>query len=232
MVFTSAASTRRGLLLCAGLVAAAAAVGFGIVRNAQLDPDGVRQAVLSWGTWAPIAYIGLVALRPVVLVPSALLFITAGVLFGPIYGTLYAVTGGVITAVATFLLARRLGGEFIAARLPFRVQRLEAEWGAGMVALLNMMPGVPMTAVSCGAALARVPLPQYALAVCAGLTPRVLAFCVFGKFLLDFGAPQFAAAGLAIATLVALAVGFRRWDNRRSAVRAGDVEQALKGSRP
>ncbi|MEO8601131.1 MAG: TVP38/TMEM64 family protein [bacterium] len=208
----SRAQTRRFALLL-GFIAVTAVGAFLVLRNATLTPDAVRETVLAWGALAPLAYVAVVSMRPFIFFPSTLLFIAAGLAFGPWLGTLYAVIGGVIAAVITFLLARALGREFVQARLPARLQRLqEGEWGAGLIFVLNLVPIVPITAVNYGAGLSRVPLSHYTLAVLGGLTPRAFAYSFFGDALLDVGSTQFIVAVAVLALLVLVPALFRkRW---------------------
>lgn len=188
-------------------------MAFFVLRHVPLSAEAVRATVLAWGPLAPVAYIGLVTLRPIIFFPSILLFIAAGLAFGPWLGTLYAVIGGVLAAVITYLLARSLGREFIQARLPARLQRFQnAELGAGLIFLLNLVPIVPITAVNYGAGLSRVPLSHYTLAVIGGLTPRAFAYTFFGDALLNAGSRQFTIALIGLAVLVLLPALFRkRW---------------------
>jgi uncharacterized membrane protein YdjX (TVP38/TMEM64 family) len=204
------AQTRRFALLL-GFLAVTATVAMLVLRHAPLTPDAVRETVLAWGPLAPLAYVAVVAMRPFIFFPSTLLFIAAGLAFGPWLGTLYAVIGGVIAAVITFQLARSLGREFVQARLPVRLQRIQdSEWGAGLIFFLNLVPIVPITAVNYGAGLSRVPLSHYTLAVLGGLTPRAFAYSFFGDALLDVRSPQFAAALAALALLVIVPALFRK----------------------
>jgi len=196
-------------------------IGTGILafmrlRDLPLTPESIRATVLSWGTLAPLVYVLLLALRPFLFFPSTLLFIAAGLAFGPLLGTVYAAIGGTTGAVVTFLLARSLGREFVQARLPARLHRLqEQEWGAGLIFFLNLVPIVPMTAVNYGAGLSRVTLRQYTLAVIGGLTPRAFAYSFFGDSLLDIGSGQFIAA-IAVLALLVIVPAFlrRRWFRR------------------
>jgi len=192
-------------------------VGTGVVamlrlRGVPLTAEGVRATVAAWGPLAPLVLILLLVIRPFVFFPSTLLFIAAGLAFGPLLGTVYAAAGATVGGVITFLLARALGREFIQARLPSRLQRLQEErWGAGLVFFLNLVPLVPITAVNYGAGLSRISLGYYTLGVIAGLTPRAFAYSFFGDSLDDIGSPQFM---LALAVLGLLVIGptwLRRW---------------------
>lgn len=187
------------------------------LRDLPLTPESVRAAVLSWGPLAPLVYVGVLALRPFLFFPSTLLFIAAGLAFGPARGTLYAAIGGTIAAVVSFLLARWLGREFVQARLPARLHRMQrtSDWGAGLIFVLNLVPIVPITAVNYGAGLSRVSLAHYTLAVIGGLTPRAFAYSFFGDALLDIGSTQFMIAlGVLAALVLVPALGHRWWLKR------------------
>ena len=208
------ARRRFGYLLA--FVAGSALLAFWRLRDLPLTPESVRAAVLSWGALAPVAYVGVVALRPFLFFPSTLLFIAAGLAFGPLLGTLYAAIGGTAAALLTFALARSLGREFVQARLPARLQRLqEHEWGLGLIFFLNLVPVVPITAVNYGAGLSRVSLTHYTLGVIGGLTPRAGAYTFFGDSLLDVGSPQFIAAIGVLCLLVLVPALLRRYWLRR-----------------
>ena len=89
-------------------------------RNApMLTCLGIGLQVL--GVMAPLLFIGIYAISTVLLMPGSVLTIAGGVLFGPIWGTFYNLTGATIGAtMAPFLLpailpliwypARRVGG--------------------------------------------------------------------------------------------------------------------------
>lgn len=207
----SADRARRRFAYFVCFVLATAVVAFFRLRGVDLTPEAVREAVLGWGPLAPLAFVSLLAVRPFVFFPSTLLFIAAGLAFGPWLGTLYAAIGGTIAAVVTFLLARALGRDFVQGRLPERLRRFhEQDWGAGLVFFLNLVPIVPITAVNYGAGLSRVPLGAYTLAVIGGLTPRAFAFGFFGDSLLDLGSWQFVAAIAILVLLIVLPTWVRR----------------------
>jgi len=207
----AAARARRRFAYLVSLVIATALVAFVRLRDIPLTPESIRAEVLSWGSLAPLAYVIIVALRPFLFFPSTLLFIAAGLAFGPVFGTLYAAAGGTAAAVLTFLLARWLGREFVQAHLPDRLRQLhEAEWGAGLIFFLNLVPIVPITPVNYGAGLSRVSLFHYTLAVIGGLTPRAFAYSFFGDSLLDVGSRRFVTA-VAVLGLLVLAPALFRW---------------------
>ncbi len=86
----------------------------GLVALRLLGPDFVdQQRLASWlepfGKWAPIAYIGFLAIRPVTLLPGQLLTAVGGMMFGTLAATLYSLTGGLLSGLLLFAAARKLG---------------------------------------------------------------------------------------------------------------------------
>jgi len=202
------------LLLFVAATAALALFGIGRV---SLTPESVRAAVVSWGPLAPIVFVLLFALRPFMLFPSTLLFIAAGLAFGPAFGTVLAVVGATLAGVITFGIARWLGRDFVQAHLPARVKRLQDEhWGFGLVLLLNLVPIVSLTAVNYAAGVSELTLAHYATATAIGLTPRIFAFASFGDSLLNIGSRQFRLALALLALLIVVPLALRRyWTARK-----------------
>ncbi|NVI97986.1 TVP38/TMEM64 family protein [Myxococcus sp. AM009] len=86
----------------------------GLVALRLLGPDFVdQQRLASWlepfGKWAPIAYIGFLAIRPVTLLPGQLLTAVGGMMFGTLAATLYSLTGSLLSGLLLFAAARKLG---------------------------------------------------------------------------------------------------------------------------
>lgn len=86
----------------------------GPVTLRLLGPDLIdQQRLASWleplGNWAPIAYIGFLALRPLTLLPGQLLTAVGGMMFGTLAATLYSLTGSILSGMLLFAGARKLG---------------------------------------------------------------------------------------------------------------------------
>ena len=62
-------------------------------RYLNLSPKEIRIWVLSFGIFAPLIFIGISIVRPLVLFPVSVISIAGGLAFGPILGTLYTLFG-------------------------------------------------------------------------------------------------------------------------------------------
>ncbi|MFI5396338.1 MAG: TVP38/TMEM64 family protein [Candidatus Binatia bacterium] len=200
----SARPSRRFAFFVA-LVAATGAIA--LVRthtDLPLTPNTVRDAIRSWGPVAPLIFTGAFVLRPFIFFPSTLLFLAGGLAFGVAWGTFYAAAGATIGAMIGFTIARILGRDFVQEQFGDRLPDLQQTgWGAGLVALLNLIPIVPMTAINYGAGLSGMELLPFTVATATGLSPRAFAYSFFGHSLLDIRSNEFLlAAGLLLALLV------------------------------
>ena len=97
------------ILIIIGFIAAAKK--FGLYN--LIKPDTIRETILSYGFFAPLAFIILYVVATIFFLPGTPLTIAGGLIFGKIFGTLYTVVGATIGATIAFLLARFLGESFV-----------------------------------------------------------------------------------------------------------------------
>ena len=88
----------------------------------DLGAEPLRDWVRSLGVVAPVVYIGLVAFRQFLFVPSTLLLAAGGLVFGAALGTLLGGVGIVLSALLGFTLARTLGREWLRLRMGDRLE--------------------------------------------------------------------------------------------------------------
>jgi uncharacterized membrane protein YdjX (TVP38/TMEM64 family) len=156
-----------------------------------LDPEQIRAFLKEMGVLAPLAYIlirivGIVA----TVVPNAPLDIAGGVVFGPFWGTAYALIGSEAGAIVCFLLARTLGRESITRLLHREIafgDRLAQGQMALIVLLARLEPIFSFALVSYGAGLTRMSLRAFALSTLLGMTPGTILLNYYGKSLFSGG---------------------------------------------
>src|SRR5262249_46300238 len=95
-----------GRVTVAILLLAAIAVAF--VDRQSIHYAEIEQEIAHLGGLAPLAYIALYVIATVLLLPGSILALAAGVLFGPVLGSFYALAGATVGATLAFLVARYL----------------------------------------------------------------------------------------------------------------------------
>lgn len=177
---------RRALLRFLALVLLVGAA-FVIFRWTPVAEHVSREAILAtlgslretW--WAPLLLVGLYALLCPIGLPATPLMLAGGVIFGPVWGSVYNLVGAFLGAINGFLLARALGTELVHHYLGERLRKIERQISRrGFWAMVGAryLP-VPFPALNFAIALTGVPLPAYALASAIGLAPVMVLWTWF-----------------------------------------------------
>lgn len=186
------------------------------VYNSPYNPhphsaEDVRRWVSGFGAIAPLIYIGIYTIRPMLFFPTLLLNLSAGVLFGPWLGILMVLSGGFGCATFCYCLGRFGGGRWF-------LQHFGGTWGEKLenylvkdgsftkMLWLRTVPIFPYDPVSVIAGSVKLPFKTYGLATLCGMLPGAIAY----NFLADsFGTSKFyLAIGV---TILAFGVPFVWW---------------------
>jgi uncharacterized membrane protein YdjX (TVP38/TMEM64 family) len=179
----------------------------------KVNPESIRNWVLSFGWIAPVLYIGMYIARPFILFPASVLSMAGGLAFGTWFGMLYTLIGAVTGAVLSFLVARKIGGGFFRGKEDPRLEKIERAMerrGFMMVLLLRIAPFVPFDLVSYAAGVARVPLRAFLPATIIGTLPGTFAYNFLGASLTKGSWKEIAIAGCVFAVALAVPFLFRR----------------------
>jgi uncharacterized membrane protein YdjX (TVP38/TMEM64 family) len=213
----SGGSLTRFLLLVVGCWLAFLAV-FVVAEAFSVSPlDGLASWWSGGVVLAGVAGVGLLVADVVLPVPSSMVMIIQGALFGVAIGTALSLLGGVGTALAGYGLGR-VGGPPLLRSVCSDAERDRADllirrWGLLAVTATRPVPLLAETvAVVAGASC--LGLVRTAMAAAAGSLPGALLYSVAGS--LDVGAPS----GLVVfAIVIAIASGL--WVLGRHRQRAG-----------
>jgi uncharacterized membrane protein YdjX (TVP38/TMEM64 family) len=166
------ATARLGLLI----VLVAALAGTVAVVGAP-DPGRLAATIAGFGSLGPVIVIGGSALLLAALVPRSVLAAGAGLVFGPLLGSVYVLAGAALAALAAFAAGRVLGRDFVTARA--RLAALDARLTARSVlsvALMRILPIAPFGLVSYGLGTTSVPVGSYLLGTAIGAAPSSPGF--------------------------------------------------------
>jgi uncharacterized membrane protein YdjX (TVP38/TMEM64 family) len=214
--------TRTALSLAA-LALAAAAAWWGLgqlgLDLAHLSAEQVRGAVHRWGPLAPAAYLATFG-QPIVPLPASVLCVAGGLIFGPWWGFVGALSGAAVRASGQFLLARHLGRAAVGRLLRGRAAALDRRIGERAfrtVLLIRVIPNVPFDVQNVALGVSQVGFGPFVGATVLGLAPAVFAFAYLGHALTD--GRHVWKIGLAMILVSALAIGQRAWRARAPAPR-------------
>lgn len=181
-------------------------------------PRELHQMLRSYGMWGPVIILGLFLLRSIFFfLPSTLLTVVAGSLYGPVWGTLLALLGENITVNISFLLGRVLGRSFVRESERGWVKKYdELLRQEGFLTIIFMrVLHFPFDLINYGAGMSGMIYRQYFFGSLIGLIPTVVTLVVLGD---AFTNPRafLAFAGLFVLVLgLALLIRRSAWMKRR-----------------
>lgn len=152
-----------------------------------LSAEGIKTWIESLGPWAPVVYIVIYALRPLVFFPASVLTLTGGVLFGAWFGTLYTLIGATLSAVVGYVMAERLSKLWNSSAPIDRLQKAKRQMeenGFIYVVWFRLVPFLNFDVVSYVAGLARVKWLPFILATVIGMFPGTVAYNFLGGSLI------------------------------------------------
>jgi len=150
-----------------------------------LNQSSLQGWVERWGALAPLIYILLYTVAPVLFLPGLPITVAGGILFGPVWGVIYTIIGATLGACASFLVARYMARDWIMSKLRSpRWKRLDdgvARHGWKIVAFTRLIPAFPFNLLNYAFGLTSIRFFHYAAASFVFMLPGCIAFIVFAS---------------------------------------------------
>lgn len=168
------------LLLLAVVVAG---ITLAIIYRDQLDAKALEQWISDAGNAGPVVFILIYAVATVFFLPGSVLTLAGGALFGPLWGTVYNLTGATLGAALAFLIARYLAADWVAQKTGGRLKQLvdgvENE-GWRFVAFVRLVPLFPFNLLNYALGITRIKFSHYVIASYIFMLPGALAYTYLG----------------------------------------------------
>lgn len=190
--FLSQAGGKKNIglkLLFAGLIIAAIAGIRAAGISEYLDQEKLGRIIQSYGNLAPVIYMLIYALAPALFLPGLPITIAGGILFGPLWGVVYTITGATSGACMAFLISRYVSSGFIESKLTgskwIKLQDNVEKHGWKVVALTRLIPLFPFNLLNYALGLTRIKFTHYMITTFICMLPACIAFIVFSSSLPD-----------------------------------------------
>ena len=173
--------------------------------------------------YAPVVLILAYAIGCVFAVPASIFVISSGVIFGWKLGAVYALTGAILGAMASYFVGRFLGEGLLdrLGRAGARLAEQAKESGFVSILIVRLIPGPPFALWNYAAGIARVPVRDYFFGTLIGTAPATVIFAysadaIFNGSMTEGAAMKrlFIVAGLLIA-MVVIPLLLKRWLKQR-----------------
>lgn len=175
------------------------------------------------GWLAPLLFILIYCFATILFLPTMVLTLAGGVLFGTLFGTLLNLSGATLGAVCAFGISRYFAYNWLSRHAKIKSHQLirgVEKRGWQFAALLRLIPIIPFNLVNYGLGMTSIKFSQYLFTTAVFLTPGEIIYTYCGHAGMDvlinqhspFNHPKIMmiSAGLLIATL-AIGVKMSRW---------------------
>jgi uncharacterized membrane protein YdjX (TVP38/TMEM64 family) len=184
------------------------------------DIAGLRDYILSFGLWAPVASCFLMILQALAApVPSFLITFANGLAFGVFWGWMLSLFGHVLAAAVCFWISRTLGRapvEALVGKTGLQAaDRWFARWGMYAVFAGRLIPGVAFDVISYAAGLTRMRFRNFLVATALGILPQTFLYSYLGRQAPEYVALFLLTSALVVVGVVAVAIIRYRRERRK-----------------
>ncbi|MGH8808341.1 MAG: VTT domain-containing protein, partial [Noviherbaspirillum sp.] len=172
--------------------------------------------------FTPMAVVVSYVVAGLAMVPVMLLIAVTGIVFGPLYGSMYAIGGSMLSAAVAYGLGHWLGHDTVRKMLGPRINSLSRRIGErGILAMvvIRMLPIAPFTVVNMVAGASHIRLRDYLVGTFLGMLPGIMLTVTFVHHLAEAvrnpSAGTVAVLVVVAAAIIALAMGLQRLLNRK-----------------
>lgn len=148
----------------------------------------ILSSIKGLGWLAPILFLLIYCLATILLLPTMVLTLAGGALFGPLLGTLFNLIGATLGAACAFCISRHLAIDWLAAKRGPKLNKLISgveRGGWQFVALLRLVPIVPFNLVNYGLGITQIKFSHYILTTFIFLTPAEIIYTYCGHAGMD-----------------------------------------------
>ncbi len=166
---------------------------WGFIR--RLSVHKLVRYIESKGPLSALVFLIIFALKPFFLVlPSAMISVVGGILFGPIKGLLLSVIGFYLSGTIAYWISRLLGRSFVEKILGKRALALDNNLeknGFKILLLLRLPPVLPYDPLSYTCGLTKIKYWDFIFASVIGILPETTCYSFLGKNIFKPLSPQF-----------------------------------------
>ena len=182
------------------------------LQNSRQHGEGIREALLSKGVFAPLIFIALQILQVLIApIPGEASGILGGYLFGALPAFVYSSIGLTIGSMLAFVIGRLLS-DLVRRRLEHaaiykRFNHLVSKGDFAIPFVLFLLPGFPKDSLAYLLGMSHMPLPVFLFITAVGRIPGTLLLSFQGAEIYQGDYLKFAIL-LAISALVAIPYTF------------------------
>ena len=160
------------------------------------------------GPVAMVVYLAMHIMKPFfIVIPSNILALGAGIVFGPIKGFLLTMFGFFLSGTVAFYISRFLGKDFVESIIGGKLMKLDNNMeknGFKILFLLRLPPVLPYDPLSYACGLTKIKYWDFIIASLIGVVPETICYSIIGREAHNPLSPKFL---IPISVLIVAVVG-------------------------
>ena len=182
-----------------------------ILRELLVDADHITSLSQSMGIFGPITLILLMGLGILLTpIPSALLIVSAGYLYGTWMGALYSYIGHLLAAIITFAVCQSLKMNGESRR--YESYKKLVQKNKKILYFLYMLPIIPISVITIITSTSKIKWKEFLKIIFISFVPNILIFSFFGERISNRNPLEIGLFLLAI--LVVVFIVFKMWSKK------------------
>lgn len=149
----------------------------------QKHSQEIIELINNLGWLAPVLFVLTYCLATILFLPTMVLTLAGGALFGPVIGTALNLFGATSGAAVSFLITRHLVYDWFLTKRSERIEKLIAgvdQRGWLFVAILRLFPIIPFNLVNYGLGITGIRFRLYLVTTFIFLLPPEIVYTYFG----------------------------------------------------
>lgn len=172
------------LILCISVFFIYILIKFGTLLR-HINIRSLRRYIVSFGPLAALVFVAIYSLKAIfVVLPSVVLTVLAGNIFGPIKGFLLTMIGIYFSSTLAFYLAKSLGKPFVDKITKGKLLKLDENievHGLKIILFMRLSTLFPYDPLSYAAGLTKIKYNDFIIASMIGICPEMLAYSYLGQ---------------------------------------------------
>ncbi|QUH19441.1 TVP38/TMEM64 family protein [Alkaliphilus sp. B6464] len=153
------------------------------IHRPVFNVEYIQHIVESFGILGILVYILINSIRPFLFIPTTIMFISGGVIFGTIRGSIYTLTGLMVASSLSFFLARRFQKPFkkiFGNKYLSKINSLSNDQVIRGLFVMRVSPAFPFDPVSYGSGISHMSYKQFCIGTLLGAFPKVILYTFLG----------------------------------------------------
>lgn len=149
----------------------------------RFNVDYIQYVVESFGILGVFVYILINCIRPLLFIPTTVMFISGGVIYGTIKGSIYTFLGLIGGSSIAFFLARRFKSLFkkvLGNKYLNKINSMSDNHVIKGLFIMRVSPVFPFDIVSYGAGISDISYREFLIGTLLGAFPKVVLYTFLG----------------------------------------------------